>query len=83
MIKFLTGIKGYAVAVLAFFLALFTAKYYRGKAKRLDKQLSQEKAKIHNVEAQLKAAKRRREKNQQEIDDALKDDSHLDYFDKS
>lgn len=74
-------LKGYGMAVLAFLLALFTANYYRQKTKRLERVVNQEKAKAHNLEAQHKAAIRHQESHQREIDEALKDDSHLNYFD--
>lgn len=74
-------LKFYAAALLAFFLALFTAKYYRTKAKRLQRQVVQEKAKIHNYQSQIKAAHRKQAAYQREIEDATKDDSYLDYFD--
>lgn len=83
LIKTLSKLKLYGAALLAFFLALFTAKYYRGKAKRLEKQVTKEKAKVHNYQAQVDAAKRAQERHQKEIDDAIKDGSYRDYFDES
>lgn len=74
--------KLYAAALLAFFLTLLTAKYYRSKAKRLQRQVVQEKAKIHNYESQIKAAQRKQQAYQKEIEDATQDDSYLDYFER-
>lgn len=80
---FLTKLKLYSAAVLTFLLTLLTAKYYRGKAKQKEREIKREKAKIHNLKAQVEAAKRAQERHKKEIEDALKDDSYLDYFDKS
>ena len=77
----LTKLKLYGAAVLAFFLAMVSAKHYRGKAKRLEKQVIKEKAKAHNLQAQAKAALRDQEKHRKELADAVKDGSYIDYFD--
>ena len=77
----LSKLKLYAAAIVAFVLALFTAQYYRKKAKRLQKQVVQEKARLHNYESQLKAAIRKQEQHKKEIEDAIQDDEFLDYFD--
>lgn len=77
----LAKFKGYLVALFAFLAALFSAAFYRQKAKTLKKQVKQEKAKAHNLEAQRKAQVRLQEKHRKEIEDAKKDDSYLNYFD--
>jgi multidrug resistance efflux pump len=81
--QILAKFKAYIVAIAAFVLALMTARHYKAEASRLKKQVINEKAKIHNYESQLKAAKRKQEKHRKELDEATKDDSYLDYFDKS
>ncbi len=81
--QILTKLKGYIVAILAFALALMTAKHYKAKSVRLKRQVINEKAKIHNYESQLKAAKLKQEQHKAEIDEAIKDGSYRNYFDKS
>lgn len=78
----LSKLKLYLAAIFAFITALLTANYYRKKAKRLHRQVVNEKAKIHNYESQLKAAQRKQQKFQKEIEDATKDDTYLDYFER-
>lgn len=77
----LTRFKVAIAAFFAFVAAIFTANFYRKKANRLHRQVINEKAKIHNFESQLKAAQRKQEKFKKEIEDAVKDDSYLSYFD--
>lgn len=79
---FAARLKAYVVAILSFLAALFTAAYYRGKTKQLQKRVKIEQHKAHNLEAQYKAAMRARERHDAELKDALKDDSYLDYFDR-
>ena len=79
--QIISKLKGYVVAILAFALALMTAKHYKAKSVRLKRQVINEKAKIHNYESQLKAAKAKQERYRKEIDEAVKNDSYLDYFD--
>lgn len=78
----LVKLKALAAAILAFFAAFFAARHYRVKAKRLERQLKKEKHKIHNLEKQTAAIKRKQEKHLKEIKDATKDNSYLDYFDE-
>lgn len=75
-------LKLYFAAILAFLATLLSAHYYRTKSKTLTKQIKSEKAKLHNYESQLKAARRKQAQYRREIEDATKDDSYLEYFDR-
>ena len=74
-------IKLYAAAVLAFFLALASAKHYRTKANKLKRQVVKEKAKAHNLEQQRKAMIRSQEKHKREIKDAVENGTYINHFD--
>jgi len=77
----LTKFKLYGAALLAFLLALFSAKYYQSKARKYQNIVVKAKAEAANLKAQRNAAVKHQKQYQREIDDALKDDSYLDYFD--
>jgi multidrug resistance efflux pump len=78
----ISKLKVYLAALIAFFGTILSANYYRKKSNRLQKQVKAEKAKLHNYQAQLNAAKRHQERYKKEIEDATKDDSYLEYFDR-
>lgn len=79
--QFLTKLKLWGAAFFAFFITLLSAKYYRGKSKRLERQLKAEKHVLHNQQAQLKSIKRKQQEHLKELRDAEKNDQFLDYFD--
>jgi predicted membrane protein len=79
----ITKFKLYGAAMLAFFLSLLTAKYYQSKARKYQKIVVKAKAEADNLKAQRNAAIKHQQQYQKEIEDAVKNDSYLDYFDKS
>jgi len=74
-------LKLWGAAFTAFLLAVLSARYYQKKSARLKRQIVKNKVIAKNQKAQLHAIKKHQENNQREIDDALKDDSYMDYFD--
>jgi len=77
----ISKLKLWGVAFFAFMVAVMSARYYKSKLDIQNKEIKAMKTLSKNKSQQLKAIKKHITENQKEIDDALKDDSYIDYFD--
>ena len=77
----LTKLKLWGLAFTAFMLSLMSARFYKQKLDIQNKQIKRMKKLSKNKTQQLKAIKKHTDNNQREINDALKDDSYLEFFD--
>lgn len=77
----LLKLKIWAAAAFAAIGLFFTAKYYRGRAIEAEERLEKEQTKSQNVQSQINAIHKTQQHQKDEIQQALSDDSYLDYFD--